>query len=397
MNNKDLASIEFSLHWNNGKISHTDTTFVRGINFRRDIFPAGLDEPLSRLEPGQFHAVDFAAGTLVQPYSEKRVETFSQNQFDAACSGKKIQPELGRFYPIGFARGPFNCFSLNLTPFRIVAKDQGRITGDRNHPLCTFPVTVQATVKSRKRAGAERGDSCHDIAEMITGDGPGMQAQLSQGPVDFYKQYPFHRDNEEPDHDFYAGPRMVPHLDSCARASIQGIYERRLSPDSRILDLMAGWQSHLPENLNTCQITGLGMNKEELKANPQLNNFFIHDLNADPQIPMETDSVDAAVCTASIEYLTRPLEVLADLTRVIRPKGLCIITFSDRWFPGKEISIWPLLHPFERLGFIADLCRKSGIKNLHTHSIRGYPRPWDDPHIRERQTADPVFAVWGTV
>jgi SAM-dependent methyltransferase len=104
------------------------------------------------------------------------------------------------------------------------------------------------------------------------------------------------------------------------------------------------------------------------------------------------------ICTASIEYLVRPIQVITEVARVTKPGGVFISTFSDRWFPGKEILPWPDMHPFERLGLVLDYYLKTdAFENLHTESIRGLPRPPDDIHIKETVISDPVFAVWGNV
>jgi len=45
------------------------------------------------------------------------------------------------------------------------------------------------------------------------------------------------------------------------------------------------------------------MNAEELAANPQAAATVLHDLNADPVLPFDDDSFDAAVCCVSVDYL----------------------------------------------------------------------------------------------
>ena len=124
----------------------------------------------------------------------------------------------------------------------------------------------------------------------------------------------------------------------------------------------------------------------------------MHDLNQNPILPFEDNDFDAVICTASIEYLIQPLEVMAEVGRVTKPGGVFITAFSDRWFLGKEISMWSEMHEFERQGLVLDYFIKSkAFENLHTESIRGLPRPSDDNHIMERFTSDPIFAVWGSV
>jgi SAM-dependent methyltransferase len=239
---------------------------------------------------------------------------------------------------------------------------------------------------------------CKDIAELVTKDGPGMQAPYPEVKTDFYRTYPFKRSNEADDRQFYQTPRLVHHLDQNAMAQVMGVYDRLLATGSRILDLMSSWVSHLPERLADCETIGLGLNAQELKTNPQLSRHVVHDLNQEPRLPFEDDTFDAVICTASIEYLIQPLEVMAEVVRVTRPGGLFVTTFSDRWFPGKEILPWSEMHPFERLGLVMNYYVKTGaFDDLHTLSIRGLPRPLDDKYISETAISDPIFGVWGRV
>ena len=46
---------------------------------------------------------------------------------------------------------------------------------------------------------------------------------------------------------FYAEPRFVQHLDGAFRNRLTALYAERIPPDAVVLDLMASWVSHLPE------------------------------------------------------------------------------------------------------------------------------------------------------
>ncbi|HSO66707.1 MAG TPA: class I SAM-dependent methyltransferase, partial [Desulfatirhabdiaceae bacterium] len=107
-------------------------------------------------------------------------------------------------------------------------------------------------------------------------------------------------------------------------------------------------------------------------------------------------SLDAVVCTASIEYLTRPVEVISEISRILKPGGLLVMTFSNRWFPPKVIRIWTELHEFERMGLVLEYMMLTGsFENLHTFSMRGLPRPETDKYFGQQRYSDPVYAVWG--
>ncbi len=57
-------------------------------------------------------------------------------------------------------------------------------------------------------------------------------------------------------------------------------------------------------------------------------------------LPVVDNEYDVVICTASIEYLTQPIEVITEVVRVAKPGGLFISVFSDRCFPGKEMLSW---------------------------------------------------------
>jgi hypothetical protein len=89
---------------------------------------------------------------------------------------------------------------------------------------------------------------------------------------------------------------------------------------------------------------------------------------------------------------------MTEVARVIKPGGKFVVTFSERWFPSKAITLWAQLHPFERVQLILEYFRESGLfEDLHTYSKRGLPRPADDKYIQNTKFSDPVYAVWGTV
>jgi ubiquinone/menaquinone biosynthesis C-methylase UbiE len=102
------------------------------------------------------------------------------------------------------------------------------------------------------------------------------------------------------------------------------------------------------------------------------------------------------VCSVSVEYLVSPFDVFAEMARVLKPGGHCIVAFSDRWFPPKVIRLWTELHPFERMGLVRECFRQPGqFAHMTTESWRGWPRPEDDKYYPQRQAADPVFVLSG--
>ncbi len=118
----------------------------------------------------------------------------------------------------------------------------------------------------------------------------------------------FDRTDSGVDDAFYRVPRIVTHIDDDAIAAVGALYEE-LGLHGDVLDLMSSWVSHFtgaPRHL-----TVLGMNAAELARNPQASEMVVHDLNAEPRLPFDDASFDAAVCCVSVDYLVRPIEVFA--------------------------------------------------------------------------------------
>jgi SAM-dependent methyltransferase len=150
----------------------------------------------------------------------------------------------------------------------------------------------------------------------------------------------FLRYDDAPDEIFYSKPRFVTHMDERALAAVTQLYRDYFPAHGVILDLMSSWVSHLPDEISYRQVVGLGMNKEELMANPRLTAHAIHNLNANPALPFADAQFDAAGICASIDYLIKPMEVLREVGRVLRENAPLVITFSNRVFPTKAIAAW---------------------------------------------------------
>jgi len=139
---------------------------------------------------------------------------------------------------------------------------------------------------------------------------------------------------------FYDYPRFVTHVDSGFIGQLTDLYREYLQPQTRILDLMSSWVSHLPPEMAFAHVEGHGMNREELAANPRLDHFFVQNLNQNPILPFPDQSFDAVLNTVSVQYLQQPEQVFAEVHRVLKPQGLFILSFSNRMFFQKAIQAW---------------------------------------------------------
>jgi SAM-dependent methyltransferase len=194
----------------------------------------------------------------------------------------------------------------------------------------------------------------------------------------------FVRGDESTDAGFYVFPRYVTHIDAGAIAAVGALYEElRVAGD--VLDLMSSWVSHFTQTPHS--LTVLGMNADELAANPQARAWVVHDLNAQPTLPFADNTFDHATCCVSVDYLTRPVEVFRDVARVVRPGGLFVCTFSNRLFPTKAIRGWLASDDEAHQQIVVEYFRRAG----------GYA-----PAVARRCTpdthrGDPLFAVWAAV
>jgi SAM-dependent methyltransferase len=204
------------------------------------------------------------------------------------------------------------------------------------------------------------------------------------------------RDDETPDGDFYTKPRFVDHLDSSALETVEEIYGRLTPAGSTILDLMAGPDSHLGKVSDPSMVVGLGLNKTELEANPVLSDHVIQDLNNDPMLPFPENHFDVVVNTVSVDYLTQPLEVFREVSRVLKPDGLFIVVFSNRMFPPKAVNIWKGSTERQRVELVRRFFTLSGRFRIHGYDeSTGKPRPKDDKYFGHGIPSDPIYAVWG--
>ena len=191
----------------------------------------------------------------------------------------------------------------------------------------------------------------------------------------------FDRADPSPDAAFYSWPRLVTHIDDAAIAAVGALYDD-LAIAGTVLDLMGSWVSHFRRA--PAHLTVLGMNAEELAANSQASASVVHDLNQSPRLPFAPDSFDAVVCCVSVDYLTRPVQVFADVARVLRSGEPFVCTFSNRCFPTRAIRGWLYATDEQHCDIVARYFRLGG--------------GWGDPVVERRtppnHRGDPLFAVW---
>jgi SAM-dependent methyltransferase len=202
-----------------------------------------------------------------------------------------------------------------------------------------------------------------------------------------YPAWFFDRDDPTPDDRFYLPTRLVTHIDDAAVAAVGALYaelgvDGSAGQPRRVLDLMSSWVSHL--RTAPAELVVLGLNAAELAANPMATERVVQDLNLEPELPFGDASFDAVLCCVSVDYLVRPVEVLAEAGRVLRPGAPLVLTFSNRCFPTKAIHGWLATDEAGRCAIAADYVRRAG--------------GFDEPEVSLRTPAgryrgDPLYAV----
>jgi SAM-dependent methyltransferase len=170
----------------------------------------------------------------------------------------------------------------------------------------------------------------------------------------------FRRADETPDEEFYRTPRLVTHIDDGAIAAVTQLYRELFPAGGEILDLMSSWVSHLPPEVAYRRVIGLGMNEVELRRNEKLDSYIVQNLNTNPELPFGEAEFDGVGICVSIDYLTRPVEVLREVGRVLKVGAPLAITFSNRCFPTKAVEIWHRLDDRGHMRLVESYLEEAG-------------------------------------
>ncbi len=150
-----------------------------------------------------------------------------------------------------------------------------------------------------------------------------------------------------------------------------------------MLDLMSSWVSHLPPEMRFDAVIGHGMNAAELAANPRLARSFVQNLNREPSLPLEDASCDAALCCVGVQYLQSPVEVFAEVRRVLRPGAPFVVSFSNRCFPTKAVAIWRALDDDGHAALVRLYMERAGFDGVEAHVLA------------DARRSDPLLATVG--
>ena len=194
----------------------------------------------------------------------------------------------------------------------------------------------------------------------------------------------FERMDEEDDRLFYLQARKVVHIDDGAIVAVGRLFRELIPPGSVVLDLMSSWRSHWPAGHPKSRMVGLGLNREEMEDNPDLDEVVLHDVNRNIELPFDDETFDAVVITVSAQYLTHPVDTFSEVSRILRPGGMFIVSFSNRMFATKAVYIWRASSDRGRVDLVGTYMEDAG----GFEDIQGvFANPQDSP------PGDPLFAV----
>jgi ubiquinone/menaquinone biosynthesis C-methylase UbiE len=127
------------------------------------------------------------------------------------------------------------------------------------------------------------------------------------------------------------------------------------------------------------------MNETELRRNDRLDAYAVQNLNEDPRLPFGDAEFDGCGVCVSIDYLTRPVEVLREVGRVLKAGAPVVITFSNRCFPTKAVAVWHQLDDRGHMRLVEGYLQEAGSFG-NVRSLDRSPR---------RLFSDPLYAVVG--
>lgn len=196
------------------------------------------------------------------------------------------------------------------------------------------------------------------LSHSLRASSSGAPRRPRQLPVRVLSENGRRRVNEMPDAMFYAQPRFQP-ADVQYLAALNALHAQVI-PGPRVFDL--GASCYTP--LDQCDVTfveALGLNAAEMDVNTSLHNYMIRDLNATPfvKLPVPSMYFDAVICNDVVPYLIQPELVFREMRRILRLRGVLVVSFSDSYFWDKAIAAWKEATPDARLQLVQDLIVKS--------------------------------------
>ena len=124
---------------------------------------------------------------------------------------------------------------------------------------------------------------------------------------------------------------------------------------------MSSWVSHLPPDVAYGRVIGLGMNADGLAANPRLDAWIVHDLNAQPRLPFRGRRVRRRHLLASpstISWSRWPSSATWPACSARGRRWWCRSRAGA--FPTKVIAGWEALDDASHVQLVGTTLREAG-------------------------------------
>jgi SAM-dependent methyltransferase len=187
-------------------------------------------------------------------------------------------------------------------------------------------------------------DSINNMASMLTGiaKAPEAPPPLPSTETDADEEQDTKRkfDPIRYWNDEHATQLAATELDADAKAKLQEHYSFYLCDGMSVLELGAGANSYLPEDLKLSRHVGVGASESAMKKNAALTESMAIDLNnvidnrdvdSDDLRKLATEPFDVILLANTVAFLTSPREVFRSAWYLLKPGGTMIVAF-----PGKD-------------------------------------------------------------
>ncbi|MFH1847521.1 MAG: methyltransferase domain-containing protein [Candidatus Omnitrophota bacterium] len=158
---------------------------------------------------------------------------------------------------------------------------------------------------------------------------------------------------------FFSHVRKNPYVYLPLLEKIEAEIANLLPNGARVLDLMSGYNTYVPESARADEIVGIGLNNVELGLNSRLTDYYVQDLNQTTDINVEGERFDAAICASGIAYLENPLKLFVSAAKVLKPGGLLLIAFNFSFYNSEASKEWKNLSDVEKIDFVKNNIRKT--------------------------------------
>ena len=311
-----------------------------------------LDHPLTELKQGKVFHGPLNRECLIGTRSTDRIVTLTRSTLISVTT-KHLQFRLGRYYPRSILNNSGMTLPKGYAYGRIMQISGENLVIDFNHPLAGKDVLLTLQVQSIYPNDKDLKPPKQDLKTVIWGKGIGMQDSLTHPHKDLLDDQAFRRIDENDDALYFAEPDLKPFWDTNALRVISNLYDRLIPHQAHILDLMAGVHSPIEDCVNKpARLTCAGLNPVELQHNPVCDEKQVLNVNRIISLPYHSHQFDTVLIHAAIEYVTQPELLIREIHRILKPSGLLIISFTNRYVENKAIQAWRDALPYERFRHI---------------------------------------------